>query len=87
MKRMLALTLAMLMCLSVVVACGKADPEQTTAATTTAAPAEDTTTSDTTPAETTLPEETRDLTVEKYDRDFVIFQAGNWATRTLWPRI
>ena len=75
---MLALTLAMLMCLSVVVACGKADPEQTTAATTTAAPAEDTTTSDTTPAETTLPEETRDLTVEKYDRDFVIFQAGNW---------
>ena len=39
--------------------------------------AEDTT-AQTTPAETTHPEETRDLTVEKYDRDFVIFQAGNW---------
>ena len=86
MKRMLALTLAMLMCLSVIVACGKADPDQNTTATPTAASAEDTT-AQTTPAETTHPEETRDLTVEKYDRDFVIFQAGNWATRTLWPRI
>lgn len=86
MKRMLALTLAMLMCLSVVVACGKADPEQTTAATTTAAPAEDTTTSDTTPAETTLPEETRDLTVENTIAISLSSRQVTGATRILWPR-
>lgn len=54
MKRMLALVCAILM-LTSVVACGKAEPEATTAATTTVA-ATDGTTAATTPAETEPPQ-------------------------------
>ena len=81
MKRVMALLLAVLMLASVAVGCGSKDEGNanatTTAATTTAASG-DASASDTTPAETDPPEETRELAIEKYDRDFVIYQAGNW---------
>ena len=54
MKRMLALLCAILMLTSTAVACGKADPVETTAVTTTA-PAADSTTAATSPAETEPP--------------------------------
>ena len=82
MKRVMALLLAVLMLASVAVGCGSKDEGNanatTTAATTTAAGG-DASASDTTPGETEPPEETRDLTIENYNRDFVIYQAGNWS--------
>ncbi len=78
MKRVMALMLAMLMLASVAVGCGKSDdPADTTTAATTTVGGGDAGASDA-PTETEAPEETRDLVIENYGRDFVIYQAGNW---------
>lgn len=80
MKRIMALLLAVLMLASVAVGCGKGDtPADTTTAATTVGGGDAATVSDTTPTETEPPEETRDVTIENYNRDFVIYQAGNWS--------
>jgi ABC-type glycerol-3-phosphate transport system substrate-binding protein len=78
MKRTISLLLAVLMLATVAIGCGKTEaPAETTTAATTANTVDPATT-DPAASETELPEETRDLVIEKYNRDFVIYQAGNW---------
>ncbi len=80
-KRISALMLAVLMLVSVCVACGKSEGNGET--TTTSAASGDVGGEDTTsggeiatePAET---EEQRDVTIENYGRQFAIYQSGNW---------
>ena len=78
MKRTISLLLAVLMLATVAIGCGKIDePAETTTAATTANTVDPAAT-EPVASETQPPEETRDLVIEKYNRDFVIYQAGNW---------
>ena len=85
MKRTFALLLAMLMCFSVMVACGKTeDPAATTTAATTAAAGGDTTTAAAT--EATEPVEELEITVKpEYSGKTVnILCCGNWTYSEFW---
>lgn len=78
MKRTISLLLALLMLATVAIGCGKTEaPAETTTAATTANTVDPAAT-EPVASETQPPEETRDLVIEKYNRDFVIYQAGNW---------
>ena len=85
MKRTFALLLAMLMCFSVLVACGKTeDPAATTTAATTAAAGGDATTEGVT--ETTEPVEELEITVkpEYAGKVINILCRGNWDYNEFW---
>jgi ABC-type glycerol-3-phosphate transport system substrate-binding protein len=73
MKRMLALLCAILMLSSAVVACGKAEPAETTAATTAASVAEDNATSATEPAQTEPPKAFDSVPAQNLGGEFHIY--------------
>ena len=77
MKKMLAMLLVIAMLATVVVSCGSKDNSNTDTTTSTTTADEGAKVSDTA-TETTVPEETLDVTVGTYNRDFVIYQCGNW---------
>ena len=85
MKRISALILAMLMCFSVLVACGgkSDDPAATTTAATSGSVGEDATTAATEPAET---EEQLEITIkpEYSGRTVNILCCGNWSYKEFW---